>query len=169
MRREADDEVSGEIELRFTWDITAKGLLTLKKRALQHVISQRSEILSLLYPADNKAIADAIAAAELNLARGPDRMQKDGHDSDDFSVHSGATDESRFEDLLNEAKKGSLTVRALAARGLGRGKSNPLAMQFQVCLQLGRGTRERFPSHERRQKGDLLPCWVHGQGRGHGA
>ena len=140
MRREAQDEVSGEIELRFTWEITAMGLLALKKRALQQVIAQRSEILSLLYPADNKSIAEAIRAAEASMEKAPkNKPRTQSWDSDDDSVpddRSGATDETRFADLLNQTKKGSLAIQVLAARGLGRGKSNPRAMQFQVRMSI---------------------------------
>lgn len=50
MRRSAADIVSGELELRFLWDVTARGLLNIKLTALERVLAQRREILAALQP-----------------------------------------------------------------------------------------------------------------------
>lgn len=50
MRRSAADTVSGQVQLRFQWDVTARGLLTIKLAALERVLAQRREILAALQP-----------------------------------------------------------------------------------------------------------------------
>lgn len=50
MRRNAADNVSGRLQLRFVWDVTARGLLTIKLAALERVLVQRREILAALQP-----------------------------------------------------------------------------------------------------------------------
>lgn len=50
MRRGAADAVSGQLQLRFVWDVTARGLLTIKLAALERVLAQRREILAALQP-----------------------------------------------------------------------------------------------------------------------
>jgi len=50
MRRSASDTVSGQLQLRFLWDVTARGLLTIKLAALEQVLAQRREILAALQP-----------------------------------------------------------------------------------------------------------------------
>ncbi|KAL6785838.1 hypothetical protein ACKKBG_A00370 [Auxenochlorella protothecoides x Auxenochlorella symbiontica] len=50
MRRCAADTVSGELQLRFAWEVTARGLLTIKLGVLERVLRQRTEILCALRP-----------------------------------------------------------------------------------------------------------------------
>lgn len=50
MRRSAADTVSGQLQLRFQWDVTARGLLAIKLTALERVLGQRREILAALQP-----------------------------------------------------------------------------------------------------------------------
>ncbi len=50
MRRDAGDAVSGQLQLGFNWDVTARSLLSLKLAALENVLSQRQEILCALNP-----------------------------------------------------------------------------------------------------------------------
>ncbi len=50
MRRSAADTVSGQLQLRFQWDVTARGLLAIKLAALERVLAQRREILAALQP-----------------------------------------------------------------------------------------------------------------------
>eukprot|EP00887_Chlorella_sp_A99_P007742 scaffold20.g7742.t1 len=50
MRRGAGDSVTGRLQLRFQWEITARGLLTIKLHALERVLAQRREILAALTP-----------------------------------------------------------------------------------------------------------------------
>ena len=42
--------MSGRLQLAFAWDVTARSLLTLKLRCLEHVLQQRREILCMLSP-----------------------------------------------------------------------------------------------------------------------
>lgn len=57
MRRSATDNVSGQLQLRFLWDVTAKGLLTIKLAALERVLAQRREILAALQPVPSSVVA----------------------------------------------------------------------------------------------------------------
>lgn len=57
MRRDAADAVSGQVKLRITWDITAAGLLQLKIRAFENVLTQRLEMLMAMDP-----VPQAVAA-----------------------------------------------------------------------------------------------------------
>ena len=50
MRRATFDRVSGRLQLAFAWDVSARGLLVLRLRALEHVLQQRKEILCMLKP-----------------------------------------------------------------------------------------------------------------------
>ena len=50
MRRSAGDTVSGQLQLRFQWDVSARGLLSIKLSALERVLAQRREILAALQP-----------------------------------------------------------------------------------------------------------------------
>ena len=50
MRRTAADSVSGRLQLRFSWDVTTRGLLAIKLAALERVLAQRQEILAALQP-----------------------------------------------------------------------------------------------------------------------
>lgn len=50
MRRTSSDVVSGRVQLRFSWDITTRGLLAIKLAALERVLAQRQEILAALQP-----------------------------------------------------------------------------------------------------------------------
>ena len=50
MRRDAGDVVSGQLQLGFAWDVTARSLLSLKLAALENVLAQRQEILCALSP-----------------------------------------------------------------------------------------------------------------------
>jgi hypothetical protein len=50
MRRDAGDTVSGQLQLRFVWEVTARSLLTIKLHALERVLAQRQEILAALQP-----------------------------------------------------------------------------------------------------------------------
>lgn len=61
MRRTAADMVSGSMQLRFLWDVTARGLLSIKLAALEQVLAQRREILAALRPVP---IATALKWAE---------------------------------------------------------------------------------------------------------
>jgi hypothetical protein len=66
MRRSAADTVSGQLQLRFQWDVTARGLLTIKLAALERVLAQRREILAALQPVHvRKALEWAEPCAEL--------------------------------------------------------------------------------------------------------
>lgn len=49
-RRDAGDAVSGQLQLRFVWEVTARSLLTIKLHALERVLAQRQEILAALQP-----------------------------------------------------------------------------------------------------------------------
>ena len=42
--------VSGQLQLGFAWDVTARSLLSLKLAALENVLAQRQEILCALDP-----------------------------------------------------------------------------------------------------------------------
>lgn len=50
IRRTPHDTVQGRLCLAFAWDVTARGLLQLKLAALERVLAQRTEILSMLHP-----------------------------------------------------------------------------------------------------------------------
>ena len=50
MRRTASDEISGRVQLRFQWDVTTQGLLSIRMLALESVLAQRREILAALQP-----------------------------------------------------------------------------------------------------------------------
>ena len=41
---------SGQLQLRFVWEVTARSLLTIKLHALERVLAQRQEILAALQP-----------------------------------------------------------------------------------------------------------------------
>lgn len=49
-RRDAGDAVSGQLQLRFVWEVTARSLLSIKLHALERVLAQRQEILAALQP-----------------------------------------------------------------------------------------------------------------------
>lgn len=50
MRRDAKDAVCGSLRLAFSWDVTARSLMSLMLKALEHVLQQRREILCMLSP-----------------------------------------------------------------------------------------------------------------------
>ena len=50
MRRDARDAVCGSLRLAFSWDVTARSLMSLMLKALEHVLQQRREILCMLSP-----------------------------------------------------------------------------------------------------------------------
>lgn len=50
MRRDSKDAVSGQLKLAFAWDVTARSLMSLMLKALEHVLQQRREILCMLDP-----------------------------------------------------------------------------------------------------------------------
>ena len=50
MRRDARDAVRGSLRLAFSWDVTARSLMSLMLKALEHVLQQRREILCMLSP-----------------------------------------------------------------------------------------------------------------------
>lgn len=50
MRRDARDAVCGSMRLAFSWDVTARSLMSLMLKALEHVLQQRREILCMLSP-----------------------------------------------------------------------------------------------------------------------
>lgn len=50
MRRTANDDIQGKIQLRFHWDVTTRGLMSIKLLALENVLAQRREILAALQP-----------------------------------------------------------------------------------------------------------------------
>ena len=50
MRRDARDTVCGSLRLAFSWDVTARSLMSLMLKALEHVLQQRREILCMLSP-----------------------------------------------------------------------------------------------------------------------
>lgn len=161
-RRQANDAVSGSIQIRFSWDISAKSLLILKKQALERVIAQRTEIMSLLYPVDSTDMKAKIEAAESSIQKAQAVEKQDHNDgyalectqnakavhekpgrqaaSADFdAIRSAstsdvttATEDFRFSDILNEAKRGTLAVTVVAAKGLSPHKHNPLAAQLQA-------------------------------------
>jgi hypothetical protein len=68
MRRSPTDEVSGSLRLAFEWDVTARGLLTLKLHALERVLQQRVEILCMLRPVP-LAVAETWEVATANTRR----------------------------------------------------------------------------------------------------
>ena len=50
MRRDGKDAVGGQLRLGFAWDVTARSLMSLMLKALEHVLQQRREILCMLAP-----------------------------------------------------------------------------------------------------------------------
>ena len=50
MRRDGKDAVGGQLRLAFAWDVTARSLMSLMLKALEHVLQQRREILCMLAP-----------------------------------------------------------------------------------------------------------------------
>ncbi len=50
MRRDSKDAVCGRLRLGFAWDVTARSLMSLMLKALEHVLQQRREILCMLDP-----------------------------------------------------------------------------------------------------------------------
>ncbi|KAL0018632.1 hypothetical protein WJX77_009530 [Trebouxia sp. C0004] len=50
MRRDSKDAVCGRLKLAFAWDVTARSLMSLMLKALEHVLQQRREILCMLDP-----------------------------------------------------------------------------------------------------------------------
>lgn len=50
MRRDSKDAVCGRLRLAFAWDVTARSLMSLMLKALEHVLQQRREILCMLDP-----------------------------------------------------------------------------------------------------------------------
>eukprot|EP00963_Diacronema_lutheri_P009370 scaffold840_cov344-Pavlova_lutheri.AAC.87 len=49
-RRDADEEVSGNIRLRFEWEVTPHSLLLVRLKATERTLTERLEILSLMRP-----------------------------------------------------------------------------------------------------------------------
>lgn len=50
MRRTASDEINGRVQLRFHWDVSTRGLMSIKLLAMESVLAQRREILAALQP-----------------------------------------------------------------------------------------------------------------------
>ena len=53
---------SGQLQLRFVWEVTARSLLTIKLHALERVLDQRREILAALQPVLPETATPADAA-----------------------------------------------------------------------------------------------------------
>ena len=64
-RRSAADTVAGRVKLTFGWDVSPRGLLALKIRALERVLAQRLEVVMALTPVPAAvALAWASGAAD---------------------------------------------------------------------------------------------------------
>lgn len=50
MRRSANDEITGRVQLRFHWDVSTRGLMSIKMSAMESVLAQRREIIAALQP-----------------------------------------------------------------------------------------------------------------------
>ena len=63
MRRTAGDEITGRLQLRFHWDVSTRGLMSIKLLALESVLAQRREILAALQPVES---LESLAWAKVN-------------------------------------------------------------------------------------------------------
>lgn len=63
MRRTASDEINGRVQLRFHWDVSTRGLMSIKLLAMESVLAQRREILAALQPVQS---SEALVWAKVN-------------------------------------------------------------------------------------------------------
>eukprot|EP00873_Tetraselmis_striata_P032816 jgi/Tetstr1/453080/TSEL_040115.t1 len=130
-RRKASDAISGEIRLRFSWDITALGLLTLKQRVLERVIKQRAEIISLLNPIPSSALTEVPSKPEAAAAGSGNGEGEQGDAAEEAAKEE---EDKKYSDILKESKKSLLEVTVLGAKGvtksrlgLGQGTAAPMS------------------------------------------
>eukprot|EP00891_Asterochloris_glomerata_P007978 jgi/Astpho2/7978/Aster-x0337 len=121
MRRATFDRVSGRLQLAFAWDVSARGLLVLRLRALEHVLQQRKEILCMLKPISPR---DAIHWSHDRDASGK-RKNEAGPSHD--AAHSLA-EGIMIKHSLKE-QRSSLQVTVLEAKGLTPRKGVVVAFQ----------------------------------------
>jgi hypothetical protein len=147
--------ISGDINVRFSWDVTAMGLLNLKERALERVIDQRSEIMSLLNPLPSSRVLGEKERQQESNAEGGESRPPESKAED---VGGGVTEESpdegkeehKFSDILKESKKTSLEVTVLGAKGVtkvrnGLGQVGPSALSpFYIVCHLVFNLRKRI-------------------------
>lgn len=135
MRRSANDEISGKVQLRFHWDVSTRGLMSIKMSAMESVLAQRREIIAALQPIQSlEAISwrqpnpDTFASTEEDLNRNaPQLMPTMGLEmfrirgEDNFSTIAFNPSQSSIAVLNRHAqdhRQRHLVVTILEARGL---------------------------------------------------
>ncbi|BDA48868.1 probable vacuolar protein sorting-associated protein 13A at C-terminar half [Coccomyxa sp. Obi] len=122
MRRDAADTVSGQLQLGFAWDVTARSLLSLKLAALENVLAQRQEILCALNPVPasvtQRWTREALKAPE---------------DNNQGSLRKVKSAEKLLDDVLSwhslDEQRSTLVVTVLEARGMQPRKGVVVAFQ----------------------------------------
>lgn len=135
MRRTARDDISGRVQLRFHWDVTTKGLMSIKVSAMESVLAQRREIIAALQPIQSsEAIAWRKPNPDTFTSTGENMNQKSSQvmptmglemfrvrGEDNFSTIAFNPSESSIAVLNRHAqdhRQRHLIVSILEARGL---------------------------------------------------
>ena len=135
MRRTAGDDISGRVQLRFHWDVSTKGLMSIKMAAMESVLAQRREIIAALQPVQSheaiswrKPDQDAYASLEEKVEENnPQLMPTMGLEmfrvrgEDNFSTIAFNPSKSSIAVLNRHAqdhRQRHLVVTVLEARGL---------------------------------------------------